>query len=166
MPGLTIGTNKKNVRLFTVACFLVGFCFLNLIPISFGILGSIWPIAPIWAIGAWANDGPSVKYALVLFAIGILMDAISAANLGVFASVYILTYGAYLLKVRFWGHSSSARFSDALILAFIFVISCFFAGIFAKQWPNIISLIVPLSITIALYQKMVSLFVISGNSNE
>ncbi len=166
MAGLTIGTDKENTRLFFMAVILAGFGLLNLIPFSLGILGTIWPIAPLWAIGAWGRDPPSGKCALILFVVGIIMDVVSASNLGIFAAVYVLAYGGYLIKVRFLGTTAAPQTGDALFLSVIFIVACLIAGIFAKQWPDVISLIAPLAITIAFYPRMMKIFVISGNNNE
>ena len=158
MAGLTIGTDKQNARLGFVAILLFLCQLPNLIPISFGIFGSIWPIAVIWAIGAWSDGVANSKYGAILFIAGLIMDVLSATNLGTFAAVYVITYIAVLVHIRYFGALRIFGYISPIIISFYLLLACLVVGAVAKQWPNFLALVLPLVTTILLYPFMSKLF--------
>jgi hypothetical protein len=93
-------------------------------PFNVGPFGTPWPLALIWAALGWASLGPMVVSGVLLFALGLWLDALTGAPLGSWAFVALVAHGSALLQRRgltlvplFVGHGIGACAGVALAAA-------------------------------------------------
>ncbi len=82
-----------NVARFIIATVIVvgvGFGGLVLAP-GLG-LGSFWPYAGVWAAIGWADSRISFKPVIILTVLGLIVDLLSDAPLGCWASIHLIAY--------------------------------------------------------------------------
>lgn len=88
------GASDDSTRFYLSAGLVVLYLFAQLSPLSHLLDPGLWPLAPLWAAYGWSRGGPSVRSAVMLFALGLLQDTISGGPLGLWPFAYVGAYAA------------------------------------------------------------------------
>lgn len=153
-------------QLFKGALIVIGFEILRLINISIFGLGSIWPIAILWAICCWAPLGPNISTASVIFLLGLFLDAVAGTPLGIWALVYLTNFSIMIFVLRFMGKSSFNQYLNITVASFVMVVSTLFVGLVTDHVPNLKQLIIPLFVTIILFPYFSGYFIVDDEASS
>ncbi len=83
-------------RFWLSAVLVAVYLCAQLSPLALLLDPGLWPLGPLWAAYGWSRGGPSVRSAVVLFALGLLQDVISGGPLGLWPFAYVGAYAAAL----------------------------------------------------------------------
>ncbi len=114
-------TTDDSTRFWFSVGAVVLYLFAQLSPLSHLLDPGYWPLGPLWAAYGWSRGGPSVRSALVLFALGLLQDTISGGPLGLWPFAYVGAYAAALAVPA--GLSENAALARAIAAA-LALIAC------------------------------------------
>lgn len=126
-----VGASDDSTRFYVSAGMVVLYLFAQLSPLSHLLDPGYWPLAPLWAAYGWSRGGPSVRSALVLFALGLLQDTVSGGPLGLWPFAYVGGYAAALAVPA--GLSENAALARAMAAA-LALIACFVLAIITASF--------------------------------
>ncbi len=107
--------SDDSTRFWFSAGLVVLYLFAQLSVLSHVLDPGYWPLGPLWAAYGWSRGGPSVRSAVVLFALGLLQDTISGGPLGLWPFAYVGGYAAALAVPA--GLSENAALARAMAAA-------------------------------------------------
>ncbi len=150
-------------RLAIALLAFVGLQLLNYLKIGILFGNSIWPLGIVWILAGCQKFGPDWRIVFWIFGLGLFMDAVFADPIGLNGACGLL---ALLILWGFNKYSpivaSSRIFLSSTALA-AYLVSLIVIGTILGSMPNIIGLIIPSIVTIALTPFMFALFNIEGS---
>jgi rod shape-determining protein MreD len=116
---------------------------LNLVPVSFGMLGSPWPLVLLWPICGWTSLGPSLVAAFLLFCLGLWVDVITGGPLGMWALVALGAHGLLLLLGRLMNIAGLDAPVKMALTTGLTIVMCVLVGLLESQPIGVAAMIVP-----------------------
>lgn len=161
MSGFVVPRPSSYIHFIMGSVIVLAFQLLTLAPFNLEIVGQVWPVAIIWAIGGWAIIGPDYKIGAIVFFLGLTMDVISGISLGTYALLYLFCYAGVLLKFKFITIAPHGSFGEGALIGIIYILASILAGILTGNIPNIFQIIIPCCSAVILYRFMVKFFIIT-----
>ncbi|KAF0186259.1 MAG: Cell shape determining protein MreD [Hyphomonadaceae bacterium] len=161
MPALIVPRPTTIGHFLIGATIVIAVQVLVLMPLNLGFLGSPWPYAIIWAIAGWSVLGPDWRIGGLIFLLGLLSDAICGTYIGTNALIYLLSYGATLLISKTLGFSAKGELSESVVIIGFYIVSALLTGLIIGTIPNLLRMLVPALLTIALYPLIARFFVVT-----
>jgi hypothetical protein len=130
---------------------VAGTSLLNLVSLTLGPFGSIWPASLIWAACGWANQGPNAVIALMLFGLGLWVDLLTGGPLGAWAVVALIAHALTMLTARFSVAMAATPRGAATITGLFFLVATFILSISSGKGFNVLSILVPIVSAVLTY---------------
>ncbi|WP_395778992.1 hypothetical protein [Aquidulcibacter sp.] len=130
---------------------MAGTSLLNLVSLTLGPFGSIWPASLIWAACGWANQGPNAVIALMLFGLGLWVDLLTGGPLGAWAVVALIAHALTMLTARFSVAMAATPRGAATITGLFFLVAAFILSISSGKGFNVLSILVPILSAVLTY---------------
>jgi hypothetical protein len=130
---------------------VAGTSLLNLVSLTLGPFGSIWPASLIWAACGWANQGPNAVIALMLFGLGLWVDLLTGGPLGAWAVVALIAHALTMLTARFSVAMAATPRGAATITGLFFLVAAFILSISSGKGFNVLSILVPILSAVLTY---------------
>ena len=151
MSTLIPGRPSTRSRLFSGLAIVAGTSLLNLVSLTLGPFGSIWPASLIWAACGWANQGPNAVIALMLFGLGLWVDLLTGGPLGAWAVVALIAHTLTILTARFSVAMASTPMGAAALTGLFFLVAAFVLSISSGKGFNVLSILVPTISAVVIY---------------
>lgn len=161
MSTLIPGLPSTRSRLFSGLAIVAGTSLLNLVSLTLGPFGSIWPASLIWAACGWANQGPNAVIALMLFGLGLWVDLLTGGPLGAWAVVALIAHTLTILTARFSVAMASTPMGAAAITGLFFLVAAFVLSISSGKGFNVLSILVPTISAVVIYPWVAAWFDLS-----
>lgn len=161
MSTLLPGRPSTRSRLFSGLAIVAGTSLLNLVSLTVGPFGSIWPASLIWAACGWANQGPNAVIALLLFGLGLWVDLLTGGPLGAWAVVALIAHTLTILTARFSVAMASTPMGAAAITGLFFLVAAFVLSISSGKGFNVLSILVPIISAVVTYPLVAAWFDLS-----
>lgn len=161
MSTLIPGRPSTRSRLFSGLAIVAGTSLLNLVSLTLGPFGSIWPASLIWAACGWANQGPNAVIALMLFGLGLWVDLLTGGPLGAWAVVALIAHTLTILTARFSVAMASTPMGAAAITGLFFLVAAFVLSISSGKGFNVLSILVPTISAVVIYPWVAAWFDLS-----
>jgi len=155
------GRPSTRSRLFSGLAIVAGTSLLNLVSLTLGPFGSIWPASLIWAACGWANQGPNAVIALMLFGLGLWVDLLTGGPLGAWAVVALIAHTLTILTARFSVAMTSTPMGAAAITGLFFLVAAFVLSISSGKGFNVLSILVPIISAVVIYPWVAAWFDLS-----
>jgi hypothetical protein len=155
------GRPSTRSRLFSGLAIVAGTSLLNLVSLTLGPFGSIWPASLIWAACGWANQGPNAVIALMLFGLGLWVDLLTGGPLGAWAVVALIAHTLTILTARFSVAMASTPMGAAAITGLFFLVAAFVLSISSGKGFNVLSILVPTISAVVIYPWVAAWFDLS-----
>jgi hypothetical protein len=140
---------------------VAGTSLLNLVSLTLGPFGSIWPASLIWAACGWANQGPNAVVALMLFGLGLWVDLLTGGPLGAWAVVGLIAHALTMLTARFSVAMAATPLGAAAITGLFFLVAAFILSISSGKGFNVLSILVPTISAVLTYSWVAPWFDLS-----
>ncbi|MFY7927170.1 MAG: hypothetical protein ACOVN5_15275 [Aquidulcibacter sp.] len=134
---------------------------MNLVSLTLGPFGSIWPASLIWAACGWANQGPNAVIALMLFGVGLWVDLLTGGPLGAWAVVALIAHTLTILTARFSVAMASTPMGAAALTGLFFLVAAFVLSISSGKGFNVLSILVPTISAVVIYPWVAAWFDLS-----
>ncbi len=161
MSTLLPGRPSTRSRLFSGLAIVAGTSLLNLVSLTLGPFGSIWPASLIWAACGWANQGPNAVIALMLFGVGLWVDLLTGGPLGAWAVVALIAHTLTILTARFSVAMASTPMGAAALTGLFFLVAAFVLSISSGKGFNVLSILVPTISAVVIYPWVAAWFDLS-----
>ena len=161
MSTLLPGRPSTRSRLFSGLAIVAGTSLLNLVSLTLGPFGSIWPASLIWAACGWANQGPNAVIALMLFGLGLWVDLLTGGPLGAWAVVALIAHTLTILTARFSVAMASTPMGAAALTGLFFLVAAFVLSISSGKGFNVLSILVPTISAVVIYPWVAAWFDLS-----
>ena len=161
MSTLIPGLPSTRSRLFSGLAIVAGTSLLNLVSLTLGPFGSIWPASLIWAACGWANQGPNAVIALMLFGLGLWVDLLTGGPLGAWAVVALIAHTLTILTARFSVAMASTPMGAAALTGLFFLVAAFVLSISSGKGFNVLSILVPTISAVVIYPWVAAWFDLS-----
>ena len=161
MSTLLPGRPSTRSRLFSGLAVVAGTSLLNLVSLTLGPFGSIWPASLLWAACGWANQGPNAVIALMLFGLGLWVDLLTGGPLGAWAVVALVAHALTMLTARFSVAMASRPRGAAAITGLFFLVAAFIVSISSGKGFNVLSILVPIISAVLTYSWVAPWFDLS-----
>jgi hypothetical protein len=155
------GRPSTRSRLFSGLAIVAGTSLLNLVSLTLGPFGSIWPASLIWAACGWANQGPNAVIALMLFCLGLWVDLLTGGPLGAWAVVALIAHTLTILTARFSVAMASTPMGAAALTGLFFLVAAFVLSISSGKGFNVLSILVPTISAVVIYPWVAAWFDLS-----
>jgi len=155
------GRPSTRSRLFSGLAIVAGTSLLNLVSLTLGPFGSIWPASLIWAACGWANQGPNAVIALMLFGLGLWVDLLTGGPLGAWAVVALIAHTLTILTARFSVAMASTPMGAAALTGLFFLVAAFVLSISSGKGFNVLSILVPTISAVVIYPWVAAWFDLS-----
>jgi hypothetical protein len=146
-------------RLYAGAALVALTGLANLIPISFGVLGSPWPLGLVWAACGWLSLGPNAVVVILLLGLGLLLDLVTGSPLGAWAFCGLATYALGLAQRRWLTRLDVEGLPQIAASCFYMTLACLFVGLILGSIWAVFGLILPLAGAVFLYALIAPMFV-------
>lgn len=159
--GSSVGSRIVRGTTLFVPTFVGLFCVIAAV-MPYGTAGSITlaPIFPLAAIYFFVLTRPAMMTPISVFLIGIFHDLLSGGPLGLWALVYLASYGVGMsLRLLFIGRSAGAAWPGFVIVcALSGLVVWFFASLFYQTVVPIVAVAGQMFITAALFPLLAWIF--------
>jgi len=159
--GTSVGSRLRRGSSILVPTLVCLFAVIAAV-LPYGSAGSI-PLAPLFPLAAiyfFVLTRPTLITPIAVFAIGIFHDLLSGGPLGLWALVYLASYGVGAgFRLLFIGRSAGAAWPGFLIIAAgAALVAWLFASIFYQTFVPFVPVFGQMMITAALYPIMAWVF--------
>lgn len=140
---------------------IIGLSILNLAPLSWGVLGSFWPMFLLWGICGWLGLGPNIAVTFGLILLGFWLDVIYGTAPATWVLLALATYSFMLLANRYLGTDTASpivrcAIAGAVLLGFMGVFELWLHGQFSAG-----SAFVSIAFAVGLYPFVARLYDLS-----